>query len=106
MKVIEDVFVPMAEPWQDNYCPESKLEQNIFRKSELPVSSAGIFVQRNQNIAPYFRQYSQEKRRIQMKINQEKQKIAKETREGLELQSLKNNTFNLKKWELCKILKE
>ena len=56
LKVIEDVFVPVGEPNEDNYCPENNLEQNIFRKSEL--SSAGIFVQRNQIIAPYFKEYS------------------------------------------------
>jgi hypothetical protein len=42
LKHIEDIFVPVSDPDEANYCPENNLEQNIFRKSEL--SSAGIFV--------------------------------------------------------------
>ena len=79
LKQLEDIFVPGADPAKPNYVPEQQLEENIYRKTEL--SSAGLFVQKNQNIAPYFREYTEQKRQVQNRINQDKQTIAKEKRE-------------------------
>jgi hypothetical protein len=67
IQAIESLFTPGVQP-QENL-PEigSYGDAEIL---EEPEHKHGVFVQRNQNIAPYFKEYCTEKRRVLSNVNQ------------------------------------
>jgi len=60
----------------------------------------GAFILRNLNIAPFFREYQEEKTKIVSILNRKQQSLVQQRKQESELNKQRYNEFYTKRWEI------
>lgn len=77
-----------------------------YKDDQDPRASSPLFVKRNNNIAPYYREFTSNKQRLINQLDEEKRRKVKESREQQESKDRSYKQFLLKKWEIHRIIED